>query len=164
MTCRAVAGAAGNRAPGGRGAREAVEVRQRKENNVTKRELVIEIAERLGYTQNEVADVVHETLDTITECLAEGHRLEIRNFGVFEVKKRDARMGRNPRTGQEVPIDHKRVASFKPGKALKERVQATASTAMPSPESAPAWPPAQETRETGGGAANVSSGEQGSLF
>jgi len=107
---------------------------------------------------------VQETLDTITECLAEGHRLEIRNFGVFEVKKRDARMGRNPRTGQEVPIDHKRVASFKPGKALKERVQATASTAMPSPESAPAWPPAQETRETGGGAANVSSGEQGSLF
>ena len=160
MTCRAVAGAAGNRAPGGRGAREAVEVRQRKENNVTKRELVIEIAERLGYTQNEVADVVQETLDTITECLAEGHRLEIRNFGVFEVKKRDARMGRNPRTGQEVPIDHKRVASFKPARP-SERVQATASTAMPSRKRTGLAP--AETRETGG-AANVSSGEQGSLF
>ena len=102
---------------------------------MTKRELVIEIAERLGYTQNEVADVVQQTLDTITECLAEGHRLEIRNFGVFEVKKRDARIGRNPRTGQEVPIEQKRVASFKPGKALKERVQ-TASSVSAAPQGA----------------------------
>lgn len=90
---------------------------------MTKRELVIEVAERLGYTQNEVADVVQATLDAITGSLAEGERLEIRNFGVFEVKTRDARMGRNPRTGQEVPITQKRVATFKPGKALKELVQ-----------------------------------------
>lgn len=90
---------------------------------MTKRELVIEVAERLGFTQNEVADVVQATLDAITESLAEGDRLEIRNFGVFEVKTRDARMGRNPRTGQEVPITEKRVATFKPGKALKELVQ-----------------------------------------
>jgi nucleoid DNA-binding protein len=90
---------------------------------VTKRELVIDVAERLGFTQNEVADVVQATLDAIVESLAEGERLEIRNFGVFEVKTRDARMGRNPRTGQEVPIHQKRVATFKPGKALKELVQ-----------------------------------------
>jgi nucleoid DNA-binding protein len=90
---------------------------------VTKRELVIDVAERLGFTQNEVADVVQATLDSIVESLAEGERLEIRNFGVFEVKTRDARMGRNPRTGQEVPILQKRVATFKPGKALKELVQ-----------------------------------------
>ena len=90
---------------------------------MTKRELVIDVAERLGYTQNEVADVVQSALDAITESLAAGDRLEIRNFGVFEVKTRDARMGRNPRTGQEVPIDRKRVATFKPGKALKELVQ-----------------------------------------
>lgn len=90
---------------------------------MTKRELVIEVAEKLGYTQNEVADVVQATLEAITESLAEGERLEIRNFGVFEVKTRDARMGRNPRTGQEVPITQKRVATFKPGKALKELVQ-----------------------------------------
>ena len=93
------------------------------ENNVTKRELVIEVAERLGYTQNEVSATVQATLDAITESLAEGQRLEIRNFGVFEVKSRDARMGRNPRTGQEVPITKKHVATFKPGKALKELVQ-----------------------------------------
>lgn len=130
---------------------------------MTKRELVIEIAERLGYTQNEVADVVQQTLDTITECLAEGHRLEIRNFGVFEVKKRDARIGRNPRTGQEVPIDQKRVASFKPGKALKERVQTGeaaestvehSETPMAPPKESPENPPLDVP--TGG--------EQGSLF
>lgn len=90
---------------------------------MTKRELVIEVAEKLGYTQNEVASIVQATLDAIVESLAEGERLEIRNFGVFEVKSRDARIGRNPRTGQEVPIRRKRVASFKPGKALKEMVQ-----------------------------------------
>jgi len=92
---------------------------------VTKRDLVIEVAERLGFTQNMVADVVQATLDAVTGCLASGQRLEIRNFGVFEVKKRDARIGRNPRTGQEVAIGEKRVAAFKPGKALKEYVEGT---------------------------------------
>jgi len=98
---------------------------------VTKRDLIIEVAERLGFTQNEVANVVQATLDSVAESLAEGQRLEIRNFGVFEVKSRDARMGRNPRTGQEVPISQKRVATFKPGKALKERVQAEAAAGEP---------------------------------
>ncbi len=92
---------------------------------MTKRELVIAVAERLGFTQNEVSNIVQATLDAITECLAEGQRLEIRNFGVFEVKKRDARTGRNPRTGQEVSIAEKRVATFKPGTALKEYVEGT---------------------------------------
>jgi len=90
---------------------------------VTKRELVVDVAERLGYTQNEVSDVVQATLDAIVQLLAEGNRLEIRNFGVFELKTRDARLGRNPRTGEEVPIEAKRVSTFKPGKALKELVQ-----------------------------------------
>jgi len=107
---------------------------------VTKRELVIEVAERLGYTQNEVASVVQATLDAITESLAAGQRLEIRNFGVFEVRTRDARIGRNPRTGEEVPIEQKSVATFKPGKALKECVQQGKPTDTPAqrpPESAP---------------------------
>lgn len=92
---------------------------------MTKRELVVMVAERLGYTQNEVSNVVQTTLETITDCLARGQRLEIRNFGVFEVRKRDARIGRNPRTGQEVSIGEKCVATFKPGKALKEYVEGT---------------------------------------
>ena len=102
---------------------------------MTKRELVIEVAEKLGYTQNEVSTVVQATLDAITDCLVEGQRLEVRNFGVFEVKERDARIGRNPRTGDEVPISRKRMATFKAGKALKAAVQA------PSPPGEPGGPP-----------------------
>ncbi len=90
---------------------------------MTKKDLVNLVSERVGYTQNEVSDIVQAALDTITQSLAEGKRLEIRNFGVFEVKERDSRIGRNPRTGQEVPITRKRVALFKPGKALKGLVQ-----------------------------------------
>ena len=90
---------------------------------MTKRELVIDVADKLGYTQNEVSDVVQATLDTVTEALVEGNRIEIRNFGVFEHKTRDARVGRNPRTGDAVPIRKKRVVVFKPGKFLKERVE-----------------------------------------
>lgn len=107
---------------------------------MTKRELVIQVAEKLGYTQNEVSSVVQATLDSISESLAQGERLEVRNFGVFEVKARDARMGRNPRTGEEVPIQRKRIASFKPGKALKEYVQ-TGQKPEPEPEDRPAPPP-----------------------
>lgn len=99
---------------------------------MTKRELVIDVAERLGYTQNEVSAVIQGTLDAIVASLAEGQRLEIRNFGVFEVKSRDARIGRNPRTGEEVPISEKKVATFKPGKALKEYVQDPAKLPPPS--------------------------------
>lgn len=113
---------------------------------MTKRELVIEVAEKLGYTQNEVSATVQATLDAIAESLAEGERLEIRNFGVFEVKSRDARMGRNPRTGEEVPITEKRVATFKPGKALKELVQ----SGIPMPEE-PSEFPEPERREPSGG-------------
>ncbi len=90
---------------------------------MTKRELVIEVADKKGYTQNEVSEIVQAALDVISESLAKGKRLEIRNFGAFEVKRRDARRGRNPRTGAEVPIPEKRVATFKPGKALKELVE-----------------------------------------
>lgn len=103
---------------------------------MTKRELVVDVAERLGYTQNEVADVIQAALDSITDTLAEGNRLEIRNFGVFEVKKRDARIGRNPRTGRAVPITGKRVAIFKPGKALKQLVE-TGSPGEPPPDTEP---------------------------
>lgn len=105
---------------------------------MTKRELVVDVAERLGYTQNEVSDVVQATLDSIVEALGEGHRLEIRNFGVFELKTRDARLGRNPRTGAAVPIGRKSVAVFKPGKALKQLVEGQG--AGPSQESPPIPP------------------------
>ena len=102
---------------------------------MTKRELVIDVAERLGFTQNEVAAVVQSTLDSILEALAQGDRLEIRNFGVFETKRRNSRTGRNPRTGDTVPIQRKRVVSFKPGKAIKEMVDGTVETAVSAEQS-----------------------------
>lgn len=94
-----------------------------KENRVTKRELVFEVAQQLGYTQKEVATVVQGMLDTVIESLAEGERLELRNFGVFEVKRREPRTCRNPRTGETVEIGEQKVVTFRPGKALKEWVQ-----------------------------------------
>ena len=124
---------------------------------MTKRELVIEVAERLGYTQNEVANVVQTTLDTISDCLAQGHRIEIRNFGVFEVKTRDARMGRNPRTGEEVPISEKRVAAFKAGKALKECVERGGRP--PAEEAGPPGPAPSQP-----GVSGVSEPEGGNQF
>ncbi len=103
---------------------------------MTKRELVMDVAERLGHTKNEVSAVVQTALDTICDVLADGGRIEVRNFGVFEIKVREARVGRNPRTGEAVPITEKRVAIFKPGKALKGRIEA-ASTATPPPNPIP---------------------------
>ncbi len=119
---------------------------------MTKRELVIDVAERLGFTQNEVAGVVQATLDAITDSLVEGNRIEVRNFGVFEIKTRDARMGRNPRTGEEVPISAKRVATFKAGKALKERVEMISAQEGSAQSSAviPAAEPEQNMEEGGG--------------
>jgi nucleoid DNA-binding protein len=90
---------------------------------LTKRDLVIQVARKLGVTQNEVSNTIQELLDTVSDTLADGNRLEIRNFGVFEIKQRDARIGRNPKTGAKVPIPAKKTASFKPGKALKKWVQ-----------------------------------------
>lgn len=119
---------------------------------MTKRQLVINVADQLGITQNEVSDVIQTTLETITEALSEGDRLEIRNFGVFEVKVRYARQGRNPRTGESVPIAEKRVPIFKPGKALKEWVeQADPDATAPSiaePASQPVDDRAGIERET----------------
>jgi len=94
-----------------------------KENRVTKRELVSQVAEQLGYTQKEVANVVQGMLDTVIESLADGERLELRNFGVFEVKLREPRTCRNPRTGETVEIGEQKIVAFRPGKALKEWVQ-----------------------------------------
>ncbi|HNY85775.1 MAG TPA: HU family DNA-binding protein [Candidatus Hydrogenedentes bacterium] len=98
---------------------------------MTKRELVIEIADKLGFTQGEVAVVVQAMLDTVVDTLARGDRLEVRNFGVFETKSRNARSGRNPRTGASVSISRKRVVTFKPGKAIKELVDAAGRSDAP---------------------------------
>lgn len=89
---------------------------------MTKRELVIRVANRLGMTQSDVARIIEGTFDTISQSLAEGCRWELRDFGVFEIKTRASRIGRNPRTGDQVPVPERRVVTFRPGKKMKELV------------------------------------------
>ncbi len=89
---------------------------------MTKRELVITVANKLGMTQSDVAKIIESTFDTIAQSLSEGHRWELRDFGVFEVKTRASRIGRNPRTGDQVPVPERRVVTFRPGKRMKEEV------------------------------------------
>jgi integration host factor subunit beta len=73
-------------------------------------------------TQREVESVVGAVFDSITDQLAHGGRVELRGFGAFSTRKRDARVGRNPRTGESVQVDAKRVPYFKPGKEMRERL------------------------------------------
>lgn len=89
---------------------------------MTKRELVIRVANKLGMTQSDVAKIIEGAFETISHRLAEGHRWELRDFGVFEVKTRASRIGRNPRTGDQVPVPERRVVTYRPGKRMKELI------------------------------------------
>lgn len=91
---------------------------------MTKRDIVVRIAEETKLTQNEVAEVVQKTLDYIAEELAEGRTVELRNFGVFEITTRKARKGRNPNKPQdEVIIPERTVIKFKTGRELKDKIE-----------------------------------------
>ena len=90
---------------------------------VTKKEIVKEISEKLGLTQLKTKDVVQMTFDAVIDALAKYGRIELRNFGVFEVKRREPRKARNPRTGAEVFVPAKNVVTFKPGKEMAERIK-----------------------------------------
>ncbi|MFO7536260.1 MAG: HU family DNA-binding protein [Kiritimatiellia bacterium] len=93
------------------------------EHSMTKRELVIQIAEQTGLTQQQVHGVIQKTLDAITDSLVRGTTIEFRDFGVFEVKTRKARLGRNPNKPENtVSIPPRRIVKFKPGKAMKDKV------------------------------------------
>ena len=90
---------------------------------LTKRDLVIRISGENGLTQGQVFDVVQKTLDYIAEALAKGDKVELRNFGVFEIKVRKARIGRNPnRPEADVPIPRRATVKFKAGKDMRIEV------------------------------------------
>jgi nucleoid DNA-binding protein len=139
---------------------------------VTKKEIVKTISDEIGLTQLKTKEIVQKTFDAIVETLVDERRIELRNFGVFEVKKRAARKARNPRTGDRVDVPEKYVVTFKPGKEMEEKVRqleereaaAAAGESMPSappPESAPptdkpapdAYQAPRPSPEFGGGAA-----------
>jgi nucleoid DNA-binding protein len=91
--------------------------------NVTKRDLVVRISNDTGLIQQDVMTVVQKTLDYITEALVNHKNVELRNFGVFEVKLRRPRIGRNPNDpGKDVQIPARVVVKFKPGKEMRQQV------------------------------------------
>ncbi len=122
---------------------------------VTKKDIVKAISEHIGMTQLKTKEIVQKTFDAIIDTLVREKRIELRNFGVFEVKKRAARKARNPRTGTRVDVPEKYVVTFKPGKEMEERVRqlerkeaaaaeaasnsqaSSAASSMPAPQTPP---------------------------
>lgn len=96
---------------------------------MTKKEIVKQISDRLGLTQLKTKEIVQLTFDAIVDTLLADRRIELRNFGVFEVKLRKARKARNPRTGEKVHVPPKSVVTFKPGKEMEERIRRLAEKA-----------------------------------
>lgn|GEM_PF-364154 len=90
---------------------------------MTKKEIVNSISGKTGLTQLRTKEIVQMTFDAIIETLVQEGRIELRNFGVFEVKQRKARKARNPRTGDKVDVPAKYVVTFKPGKEMEESVE-----------------------------------------
>lgn len=91
-------------------------------NTVTKKELVHRIAEQTGVTKVVAKDVIQAFLNSIIEELADGNRLEFREFGVFESRERAARLAQNPRTLEKVPVPAKRIVKFKVGRLMRKKV------------------------------------------
>ncbi len=89
---------------------------------MTKKDIVMKIAEDTGLKQIDVKLVVQKTLDSITGAVAAGKTVELRNFGVFKVKTRRPRIGRNPKTGVTVSIPERKVVTFKSGMIMKKKV------------------------------------------
>jgi len=125
---------------------------------VTKKEIVKTISEEIGLTQLKTKEIVQKTFDAIVDTLVEDTkanlskggagtlgRIELRNFGVFEVKRRAARKARNPRTGEKVFVAEKFVVTFKPGKDMEERVRELERIAREGGGSVDPGPPAADS-------------------
>jgi len=90
---------------------------------VTKKDIVRTISEQLDLPQLRTKELVQRTFDALIEALVTEKRVELRNFGVFQIKQREARIARNPRTGERVMVQAKNVVTFKPGKEMEARVR-----------------------------------------
>lgn len=114
---------------------------------MTKKEIVRRISDRAELTQLKTKEIVQWTFDAIIDTLIKDGRIELRNFGVFEVRRRKARRARNPRTNDRVDVPEKNVVTFQPGKEMEERVRKEAKVyepkrKKPKPAAAPASTPA----------------------
>lgn len=90
---------------------------------MTKKDIVLKITDATGIKQVDVKEIVQQTFDVIVESLMRNEKVELRNFGVFKIKERRARFGRNPRTGASVPVPPRKVVVFKPGLEMKQKIK-----------------------------------------
>ncbi len=117
------------------------------EQVVTKKDIVRTISEEVGLTQQQTKEIVQKTFNAIVDALVRERRIELRNFGVFEVKKRAARKARNPQTGHQVEVPQKYVVVFKPGKNMEARVRDLAEAAD-AEDAVPASPAERQPPDT----------------
>jgi len=90
---------------------------------VTKKDIILKVSDDTKLKQIDVKKVVQKTFDSILDALVRGEKIELRNFGIFKIKERKSRTGRNPRTGQTVPVPPRKVVVFKPGLEMKKLVK-----------------------------------------
>ena len=90
---------------------------------MTKKDIVLRITDMTAIKQVDVKKVVQKTFDVIVDSLMRLEKVELRNFGVFKIKERRARFGRNPRTGESVPVPPRKVVVFKPGLEMKKKIR-----------------------------------------
>lgn len=90
---------------------------------MTKKDIALKVADATGIKQIVVKKVLEGIFDCIVESLLRDEKIELRNFGVFKVKTRRPRIGRNPRTGQTVPVPTRKVVVFKPGLEMKQKIK-----------------------------------------
>ncbi|MCX5705228.1 MAG: integration host factor subunit beta [Candidatus Omnitrophica bacterium] len=98
-------------------------LRQAERPNMTKKDIVLKVSDQTGIKQIDVKKIVQKTFDCIVEALVRGEKIELRNFGVFKVKQRKSRTGRNPRTNQVIPVPPRKVVIFKSGLAMKQQIR-----------------------------------------
>lgn len=90
---------------------------------MTKKDIILKVSDETNLKQIDVKKVVQKTLDCIVDALVRGEKIELRNFGVFKIKQRRSRTGRNPRTGQVVPVPPRKAVVFRPGLQMKKKVK-----------------------------------------
>lgn len=91
-------------------------------STLTRMDLSEAVFREVGLSRNESADLVESVLGHVADALAKGESVKISSFGTFSVRSKNARMGRNPKTGEEVPIDPRQVLTFRPSHLMKDRV------------------------------------------
>lgn len=90
---------------------------------MTKKDIVLKVTDLTGIKQVDIKKIVQHTFDVIVESLIRNEKVELRNFGVFRIKERKARFGRNPRTGESVPVPPRKVVVFKPGLEMRQKIK-----------------------------------------